>query len=368
MIQLASSCMHDVKDDIKIEWGAVDLPADSVGQPHLGLAGPLVGSVGSKVIIGGGANFPDGKPWEGGHKKYHGDVFVYTWHNQILTYHHTDQLPSPLAYAACYSDNDKIYVVGGENEAGLSKGAYAIGIGADEDLVIDTLPNLPEGISSAGLVCVGHVLYLVGGETEKFTSDQILRLDSKGSNTWENVQQLPHGISNAVVVAVGKDLYIMGGRYRVANEISPFSDRVYLFDTQENTISSLTSLPEPLAAAVGIRYKGVIFFLGGDNAQTYHQVEELLLQAATEQDMTRKDSITQRKNRLQANHPGFSKKQLVYDIGAETWKALEADFPFDMPVTTTAVRLDSNFLMIPSGEIKAGVRTDKIYIGKIIKD
>ncbi len=367
MIQLVNSCKYDIENTVQIDWKTVDLPQDSLGKPHLGLAGPLVGVIGKYVLIGGGANFPDKRPWEGGHKKYHKDIFLYTWQNQTLTYKNAYRLPFSLAYAACYSDGDKIYVVGGENEDGFHNGTYVLRVDEDQRLAIDTLPALPDGISSAGLVCLDQVLYLIGGETKTSTSDEVLRLDTRSGDTWEKVQQLPHKISNTVVVAVGKDVYILGGRSRVEGETSPFSKEVYRFDIEYNAISATAKLPEPLAAAVGINYKNDILFLGGDNAQTYHQVEELLLQAATEEDTAQKDSMLQRKNSLQANHPGFSKKQLMYDTSDETWKTLETDFPFDMPVTTTAIRLDSNFIAIPSGEIKAGVRTDKIYIGEIVK-
>ena len=42
------------------------LPDYGDGTPNLGVGGPLIGVLGNRLVIGGGANFPDGAPWQGG--------------------------------------------------------------------------------------------------------------------------------------------------------------------------------------------------------------------------------------------------------------------------------------------------------------
>jgi N-acetylneuraminic acid mutarotase len=57
---------------------------------------------------------------------------------------------------------------------------------------------------------------------------------------------------------------------------------------------------------------------------------------------------------------------LQYNTITDEWKAV-GTIPFPVPATTTAVLWD-NEVVIPSGEIRAGVRTPNILVGKIRKD
>ena len=82
-----------------------------------------------------------------------------------------------------------------------------------------------------------------------------------------------------------------------------------------------------------------------------------------EKDSLRKAKLTAEKNELLNKHPGFSKDVLVYNTKNNVWTKINS-IPFPTPVTTTAFLWDNNIL-IPLGEIKAGVRTPKILFGKI---
>jgi len=54
---------------------------------------------------------------------------------------------------------------------------------------------------------------------------------------------------------------------------------------------------------------------------------------------------------------------LLYDTKKDKWKAFSC-IPYDSPVTTTAVKWN-NEVIIPGGEIRAGVRTSQILSAKI---
>jgi len=59
----------------------------------------------------------------------------------------------------------------------------------------------------------------------------------------------------------------------------------------------------------------------------------------------------------------FSKEILLYNTVKDEWAAV-GTVPFETPVTTTAVQYRDQVL-IPSGEIKAGVRTPRILAAKL---
>ncbi|MGH2643397.1 MAG: hypothetical protein ACRDE2_05580, partial [Chitinophagaceae bacterium] len=60
---------------------------------------------------------------------------------------------------------------------------------------------------------------------------------------------------------------------------------------------------------------------------------------------------------------GYSGTVLAYNTHNNTWMAIDS-IPFPGQVTTTAVKWD-NEIFIPCGEIKAGVRTPHIIVGKV---
>ena len=63
-------------------------------------------------------------------------------------------------------------------------------------------------------------------------------------------------------------------------------------------------------------------------------------------------------------HPGFTSDVLLYNTITDTWEKTNS-LPPGSPVTTTAIKWGED-IIIPSGEIKAGVRTPGILVGKII--
>jgi N-acetylneuraminic acid mutarotase len=108
-----------------------------------------------------------------------------------------------------------------------------------------------------------------------------------------------------------------------------------------------------------------LIVIGGDDASTFHRVEDLLGEIGRMEAGPQKDSTIAAKNDLQRQHPGFSRAVWALNLGSNTWTQLE-DIAGQSPVTTTAV-VHGNTIIIPSGEVKAGVRTDQILIGKIEK-
>ena len=72
------------------------------------------------------------------------------------------------------------------------------------------------------------------------------------------------------------------------------------------------------------------------------------------------------KNELLAAHPGFSNEVLLYNTQENKWES-QGYSSFNTRVTTMAVQW-GDVIVLPSGEIKAGVRTPKIIAAKIISN
>ena len=108
--------------------------------------------------------------------------------------------------------------------------------------------------------------------------------------------------------------------------------------------------------------KNEIYLFGGDQGTVFSQVENCLAAINAETDVVKKQILVQKKNQLLLTHPGFSKTVLHYNLSTGIFTP--AGFiPFSSPVTTTAFWFKKS-VMIPSGEIRAGVRSPQILMAK----
>ena len=72
------------KQELKLQWTvAAELPVTANGEPALGFAGMVAGVHNNKLIIAGGANFPEAMPWNGGKKKYLIVLIEMNWLTQL---------------------------------------------------------------------------------------------------------------------------------------------------------------------------------------------------------------------------------------------------------------------------------------------
>ena len=347
------------------------LPSLSNNKQSLGFAGPITGTNNGIFIVAGGANFPELMPWQGGKKFYYKDVFVYTRKNQQISFKKSSQLPFNIAYAACCSSVEGIFFAGGENENGIMNSAYLLNWNNQKES-IDTkiLPALPFALTNASAVAINNIIYVAGGETAISVSNKLLALDLHNLNKgWQFLPNIPKAVSHAVmtVLSDGKKakLYLIGGREKKQSGISELFKSVFEFNIQASTWSEKTSLPYSLSAATGVSFGfNDMLVFGGDDGKTFHQVELFLAAINNEKDSLKKQAIIQQKNTLQAAHPGFSKNILRFNLPTNTWTLIDS-IHFDIPVTTTAVDCDG-MVLIPSGEIRAGVRSPKILSVKIL--
>ncbi|MFC0773425.1 hypothetical protein ACFEL9_10835 [Terrimonas sp. R1] len=350
-----------------MQWKiAAQLPALN-GQPKsLGFAGPVAGVHGNILVIGGGANFPDAMPWSGGKKKYYDDVFVYVKNKKTISlYKKIFRLPSSIAYSANCSTPQGIVYAGGENEKGISNKVLLLQWdGIKETIVSKYLPDLPVALTNAAAAFHNNTVYIAGGETIGATSDQFYCLDMKSMAAgWKLLPAIPKPVSHAVLIAQSNadhaSIYLVGGRKKNTNGISDLYSLVFKFDILKCQWEEKRSLPYALSAGTGIAagLNNILIF-GGDKGETFHKTEDLIAAINSEKDETKKTELIQQKNKLQSSHPGFSKEILMYNIESDEWTVVDC-IPFDSPVTTSAV-IWENKVIIPSGEIKAGVRTPQI--------
>lgn len=359
------------KSKVTIDWNiAGALPSTSGKQ--LGFAGPVAGVGNNVLIVGGGSNFPDSMPWLGGKKKYYNDLYVFKKDNKdSLILFKSFKLPFPLAYSANCSSSRGIIVAGGENENGISNKVLLIQwIEARQNIRIKNLPDLPFEVTNASVVVRNEKVYLAGGEMTNEVSNHFLSLDLNNINAgWKNLPHLPKPVSHFVmtVQSNGKDdcIYVIGGRRKNADGPSDLYISNDQFDLKTNKWKEKKSLPYMLSAGTGVAFgTNSILLFGGDKGTTFHKTEELIFAISNEKDEAKKARLNAEKIKVQSTHPGFCRQVLLYNTKKDEWKTI-GNIPFDSPATTTAVKWD-NKIIIPGGEIRAGVRTTQILSAKIV--
>ena len=346
-------------------WKKVgEFPA-SKGIPSIGLAGQSAGVFGDFMIIAGGTNFPDKLPWEGGRKVYYDDVFFYGKNTKgVLTFSGKYTLPMNLGYAATASTEKGLFIAGGENETGILNKVMILQVFKDYN-ELAFLPDLPIPLTNAMAVAYQSSVYIMGGETVSKVSDKVFVLDLNNSkNGWTSLPPLPHPISHGVAVFFNgqksKGIYVLAGRAKQQSGISDLYSTNHFFDinTQQWTVKA--PLPYGLSAGTGLLDPwGRVLLFGGDRGEVFSKVEALVAQKNKETDSIVIETLDKKRVVLQSTHPGFSHEILAYDIEHDRWDAI-GSLPFPTPVTTHAFIWDG-FIMIPGGEVRAGVRTPNIF-------
>jgi cyclically-permuted mutarotase family protein len=361
IVMISLSCHSQ---EVSISWKSAELPLVE-GKTSPGFAGSVVGISNGFLVVGGGANFPLGLPWEGGKKTYHNQLYVFRLKADEIDLVNTTVLPVRIAYAACITTPGGVIVAGGENENGPSEKVYRLKVNEDASIQINSLPNLPFPLTNAAIAAVNEKIFIAGGETKEGVSNELLMLDPEQiSGGWQLLSPIPHAASHAVMVASGKTLFLAGGRKKDPSGISELYNDVYQYDPKDNRWSAKSSLPYALSAGTGIGIAGKeIVLFGGDRGETFHQVEQAIAEIDRENNTEKKQVLIGKKNMLLRSHPGFSRDILMYSVHEDKWKII-GSMPYATPVTTTVVRCGDNFY-IPSGEIRAGVRSPLILAGKI---
>jgi N-acetylneuraminic acid mutarotase len=155
----------------EIEWSvAAVLPSPDGITEQPGLAGPVTGIIDNRLLVSGGANFPDGMPWHGAKKVYHDEIYFFEKKNeQIVTATVSKQkLPQPVAYCATVTIPGGLVYLGGENEQGISdKVVFVKYNAASNKIEFSDLPSLPLPLTNLSAAYNGHIIYAGGGNSKE---------------------------------------------------------------------------------------------------------------------------------------------------------------------------------------------------------
>lgn len=375
-----------------MQWEEVTVLPPAKGeliQP--GLAGAFAGVDDDVMLIGGGANFPQGLPWEGGPKVWWDTVFVLERKvgETAVTYEWAEEqgkLPKAAAYGVSIPLDNGVLCVGGCDAKSCFSEVIALQWDETKRAVVTVdYPPLPRPLAFMAGARVGDWVFVAGGQeamdggrpTKNFFGLDLSQR-SAGADQFKWVE-LPawDGPSRIlpVMAAHGKSVYLWSGR-KPDPDGGPtvLLTDAYSFDTASK---SWTKLPDVemedsgarcLMAAASIAKPGdpsdgVLVFGGADGVLM--QILEHNGRKARSDNRKEAEAFGKFNIALLQNHPGFSRDILSFDPGSGSWSSV-GSFPDFCPVTTPAVQW-GEAVFLPSGEIRPGVRTGRIWKGTIVK-
>lgn len=321
-------------NNVCITWDATlklpPLPGDSI---NIGVAGGYAGIIGGKLILAGGANFPDGFPWTGAKKIWHRNLYVFnpvknTW--EIFE----NFLPLPIAYGVSITIPSGVLMIGGNNDNGRLDTVWLLTIENGKPRINkDRYPSLPFPLSNAAGALIDNFVYLAGGTAgvgkEEEASHTFLRLDlDHPEDGWEEL--LPWSgptLGYSVAAGANHKFYLFGGRDFGKDKVTAICTDGYEYDPKKNLWEKL-DIEFPVMAGTAVTLNNKIYFFGG--------VDKILP--------------------TDPFHPGFPRVLREYDpISGRIQEISESPAP--VAVTTTAVLASDKTIYIVSGEIRPGIRT-----------
>jgi N-acetylneuraminic acid mutarotase len=303
-----------------------------------GFAGPFAGVSNGAILVAGGANFPDKKPWDGGHKVWYDSVFVLE--KPDGKWKVAGKLRRPLGYGVSVTHGNGVVCVGGGDAKRHYADAFRL-VWKGGKLATTELPALPKPLANTCGALVGDTLYVAGGQEKpdaSSTSKTVYRMDLTATRLkWVEVEACPGGGRMlAVAAAAGGAFWLVGGADLVAGK-GGTPERKYLTDAYRYDPGKgwkrIADLPHPVVAAPSPAPTDDtgFYILGGDDGSQVGVAP--------------------------GKHRGFTRAVLRYDLKAEKWvEAGEVSAP---RVTVPCVAWGRSWV-VPSGEIRPGVRSPDV--------
>ena len=318
-----------------------------------GFAGMFAGVSNSVLLCMGGANFPEGKPWEGGKKRWYDHIYFLTDENGTWQ-KATQPLPYPLAYGISVNYEDEVILIGGSDAEKHYQKVFSLSYEDDSIRFSHLFPDLPISLANMAGTLVNHTIYLAGGianpagnPLSKFYALDLSRPEAE--RAWIELSPWP-GPPRMLAVSAAKDgnFYLFSG-INIRPKEDDSSERELLKDAYvyhpsinpanpDGTWERLPDLPRAVAAApnpapvVGLSH---ILFAGGLDEKTARYADP-------------------------ATHPGFLNEILAYNTQSQQYVRV-GDLPAGGARVTLPATRWNNKWVIPSGEASAGVRSPRVY-------
>jgi len=309
-----------------------------------GFAGSFAGVVAGRLVVAGGANFPDAKPWEGGTKVWYDHVVALDAPD--AAWRRVGRLPRPLGYGVSVTTPTGLLCIGGSDAESHRGEVFELRFDADAVRAVP-LPALPVTLANLCGALVGRTVYVAGGQETPAATAAVARvwtLDlARPDAGWKEIEPLPgRGRILAAAGALG-DAFVVAGGADLEKADDGKAARVWLRDAWRFDAGAaagrgwtrLADLPRAAVAApspMPVDALGRLLLLGGDDGAQVGAAP--------------------------AAHRGFPREILAWDESAGAW--VPAGNVGEGLVTTPTV-VWNGAVVVPGGEARPGIRSNRVW-------
>lgn len=338
-----------------IEWENLgSFPAQKGYSENKGTAGHLQGILDGKLVVGGGANFPEASILEGGQKVTHRDLYLISEENGNLEFLQQIQLDYPIAYGSSTSSEDAIYYLGGSPEEEHNSSITKVYL-ENGKLAYEEIAKLPMSIENAIAEYIDGQIYFGIGKLGEDNSRDFYRYDLEKGNL-ESLERFPGEARNQCISCCFENkIAVFGGGSNVA-----YTDG-YLYSIEENSWEEISEVQlngesiSLLGAGVVKLNEEELLAIGGFNKDLWKEaVHKLSTLTGDEKQEYRRQYFGQEPEKCKWN-----KEMLVYNVNENKWRSL-GKISFDAPCGNALLKSENKIYSI-MGEIKPGKRTPYVH-------
>lgn len=328
-----------------LQWKSIPPLPDAVG-----FAGAYAGVSNDALVVAGGANFPGNTgPWGTSPKTWYDDIFVLE--NISGSWKKAGKLPHAMGYGVSLTTPEGIFCLGGAD--GTRHYSQAFYVKWQNGRITTTpLPDLPVPLAYASGTLLGSKIYVAGGTSTPSDTNALNRF-------WEFDLERKQWNELPPISGDGRMLAVAGaldGRFFLFSGVALHDNatggvrRTYLkeclaYNPVSKTWKRIADLPHPVAAAPSPAYaagQSHLLVVGGDDGANVQRVME-----------------------LKENHPGFRYEIMAYHSITDSWAALGSfsEGKAALSAVTTPLVNWNGLVVIPSGEVRPGIRTSRVVAG-----
>ena len=347
----------------QIRWQSAGTLSPAVGQTeNIGVAGMIAGTSHGYIIAGGGANFPNGGPAVGGAKVTYPDIYAMKATDKGLIETDHQVLPFPAAYGASVTAADGVYYIGGSPDTTAAKAITRLTCDDQGKLHYQTAGTLPFTFQNGIAARNGQTLFLGLGKQDGSLSRNFYAYDLK-TGALERLADFPgKAREQSVAQLLGQTLCVFSGGSDTA-----YTDG-YGYDLKTHTWHKLADAAIDGQGISLLRARAVrlnedeMLVIGGFNKAIYDDAVAHLSHLTGAELTAYKTAYFGR----ESTDFNWNRHILVYNVRSDSWRSA-GEIPFAAPCGEGLVLLKDKIISL-NGEIKPGVRSNRIYEGFIMKE
>ncbi|OPZ25516.1 MAG: N-acetylneuraminate epimerase precursor [Bacteroidetes bacterium ADurb.BinA174] len=351
------------------------------GNLQKGVSATYAALIDGKLIVAGGANFPDKLGFEGGSKAFYDEIMLFD--NTQNAWRQIGKLPQLSAYGVSVPISDGALWIGGNTATESLTNCYKVTLDDNDSVTLDAFPALPSTMDNFAGCSLNDVIFVGGGSENGKPSNSLYCINAKTDTNWTKLPDFP-GTARVqpIMASIEKEgitfVYLLGGFFggnatekpTMATDVLRYDVAAQKWEKVGEQIDVDSQKPFSLGGATAMpvdnRY---ILCLGGVN-------HDVFLDAITTQYNIANDTTTSAEEKGQLNY-NFSKNYMtqpieyykfnpecrVFDTETGIWTTLLAS-PDLARAGATLVYNKKEFYAV-QGELKPGVRSAVTIKGEL---